>query len=415
MRPFQVVAFVLFAFSFSIAQTAPAAAPKTQASQRFSIDNIDKTVDPCTDFYQYACGNWIKNTEIPADQSSWVSFNELDERNQYTMRDILDKAAVASQARDAITQKIGDFYSTCMDEKAADAKGSEPLKPELDRIAAVKDKTALIDTIAELHLRGTRGLFSFYSSPDLHNADMVVGNLDQGGLTLPDRNYYIKDDAKMVEMRQHLVDYATQLFTLAGRSPEQAADSAKTVLRIETALAKASMDRTLRRDPKNRDHKMAREQAVALAPNFYLSRYFTAVGTPAFTELNVVNPDFFKDVNGLLDTESLDALKVYVTWHLLDSAAPWLSKPWVDSRRGRWAAIAAKGKTRWVLLRGVLGFGILLTAFTFLGEHFNDQTRLGLRQISSDLLVRVPFCLMGGYIFGLLTWKWFSLRYGRFE
>ena len=349
MRPFQVVAFVLFAFSFSIAQTAPAAAPKTHASQRFSIDNIDKTVDPCTDFYQYACGNWIKNTEIPADQSSWVSFNELDERNQYTMRDILDKAAVASQARDAITQKIGDFYSTCMDEKAADAKGSEPLKPDLDRIAAVKDKTALIDAIAELHLRGTRGLFSFYSSPDLHNADMVVGNLDQGGLTLPDRNYYIKDDAKMVEMRQHLVDYATQLFTLAGRAPEQAADSAKTVLRIETALAKASMDRTLRRDPKNRDHKMAREQAVALAPNFYLSRYFTAVGTPAFTELNVVNPDFFKDVNGLLDTESLDTLKVYVTWHLLDSAAPWLSKPWVDDnfKMRQFLTGQAQNQERW--------------------------------------------------------------------
>ena len=157
MRPFQVVAFVLFAVSLNVAQSAPVPAAKTAASQRFSIDNIDKTVDPCTDFYQYACGNWIKNTEIPADQSSWVSFNELDERNQYTMRDILDKAAVASPARDAITQKIGDFYSSCMDEKAADAKGSEPLKPELEHIAAVKDKTALIDAIAELHLRGTRG------------------------------------------------------------------------------------------------------------------------------------------------------------------------------------------------------------------------------------------------------------------
>ena len=331
MRPFQSLAFVLIALSLGVSQTAPAAAPKAAASQRFSIDNIDKTADPCTDFYQYACGNWIKNTEIPADQSSWVSFLELDERNQYTMRDILDKAAVAAPGRDAITQKIGDFYSSCMDEKAADAKGSEPLKPELDRIAAVKDKTALIDTIAQLHLQGTRGLFSFYSSPDLHNADMVVGNLDQGGLTLPDRNYYIKDDAKMVEMRQRLVDYATQLFTLAGQSPQQAADSAKTVLRIETALAKASMDRTLRRDPKNRDHKMARDQAVAMAPNFYLSRYFTAVGTPAFTELNVVNPDFFKDINGLLDTESIDALKTYVSWHLLDTAAPWLSKTWVDN------------------------------------------------------------------------------------
>ncbi|HLQ75884.1 MAG TPA: M13 family metallopeptidase N-terminal domain-containing protein, partial [Terriglobia bacterium] len=175
MRPFQLFLLVVIAFSISAAQSAPAVAPKSAGSQRFSIDNIDKTVDPCTDFYQYACGNWLKNTEIPADQSSWVSFIELDERNQFTMRDILDKAAVAAPGRDAITQKIGDFYSSCMDEKATDTKGSDPIKPELERIAAVKDKTTLIDTIAQLHLQGTRGLFTFYSGPDLHNADMVVG------------------------------------------------------------------------------------------------------------------------------------------------------------------------------------------------------------------------------------------------
>ncbi len=329
MRAFQfLLASLLLMLSLSVAQTSTA---NDLDNGRFSINNIDKTVDPCTDFYQYACGNWLKRTEIPADQSSWVSFIELDERNQGTMRGVLDKAAVAAPGRDAITQKIGDFYGACMDDKAADAKGSEPLKPELARIAAVHDKTGLIDEIAQLHLAGTRGFFSFYSAPDLHNADMVVANVDQGGLTLPDRNYYIKDDVKMVEMRQHLVEYATQLFTLAGQSPEQAAESAKIVLRIETGLAKASMDRTLRRDPKNRDHKMGRDQAVALAPNFYLSRYFTAVNAPAFTDLNVVNPDFFKEVNGLLETEPLDALKTYTTWHLLDSAAPWLSKPWVDA------------------------------------------------------------------------------------
>ena len=330
MRPLQCLAFVLVVFTLAVSQTAPVPASKTAGSQRFSIDNIDKTADPCTDFYQYACGSWMKNTEIPADQSSWLSFIELDERNQYTMRDILEKAALAAPGRDAITQKIGDFYSSCMDEKAADAKGSEPVKPELARIDAAKDKAALIEVLAQLHLRGSKGLFAFYSSPDLHNADMVVANIDQGGLTLPDRNYYIKDDPKMVEMRQHLVDYATQLFVLAGRSPEQATDSAKTVLRIETALAKASMDRTERRDPKKRDHKMARDQAVALAPAFNLNLYFNTVGAPAFSDLNVANPDFFKDVNGLLDTESIDALKTYATWHLLNTMAPWLSKPWVD-------------------------------------------------------------------------------------
>jgi putative endopeptidase len=349
MRPFHWLAFVLLLLSLCAAQMSPNAPVKSAASQRFSIDNLDKTVDPCTDFYQFACGNWLKNTEIPADQSSWLSFTELDERNQFTMREILDKAAVAAPGRDAITQKIGDFYSSCMDEKAADAKGSAPLQPELDSIAAVKDKAALIEVLGRLHLRGSRGLFNFYSSPDLHNADMVVANIDQGGLTLPDRNYYIKDDPKMVEMRQHLVDYAAQLFILAGRTPEQASDSAKTVLRIETGLAKASMDRTLRRDPKNRDHKMSRDQAVTLASNFNLNLYFSTVGAPPFSDLNVVNPDFFKDVNGLLDAESLDALKTYATWHLLNTAAPWLSKPWVDDnfKMRQFLSGQARNQDRW--------------------------------------------------------------------
>ncbi len=353
MRSLLLIVLLIASSSLSFGQTAPTAVPGGKAVQRFSIDNLDKTVDPCTDFYQYACGNWLKNTEIPADQSSWVSFTELDERNQFTMRDLLDKAAVATPGRDAITQKIGDFYSSCMDEKAAESKGSEPLKPALAKIAGVKDKAALIEVLAQLHLLGSRGLFSFYSSPDLHNADMVVANIDQGGLTLPDRKYYIdengKSDPKMVAMRQHLVDYATQLFILSGRSAEQATDSAKTVLRIETALAKASMDRTLRRDPKNRDHKMSRDQAIALAPNFNLNLYFRTSGTPDFSDLNVVNPDFFKDVNGLLDTESLDALKTYAAWHLLNSAAPWLSKEWVDDsfKMRQFLTGQAQNQDRW--------------------------------------------------------------------
>ncbi len=159
----------------------------------------------------------------------------------------------------------------------------------------------------------------------------MIAYIDQGGLTLPDRDYYIKDDPKQVEMRKHLVEYVTQMLTLTGQSAEKAGESAQTVLRIETALAKAEMDRTQRRDPKNRDHKMTRDAAVSLAPNFYLTRYFSAMGAPTFSDLNVTNPDFFKQVNGVLESESLDALKTYVSWHLLDSAAPWLSKPFVDA------------------------------------------------------------------------------------
>src|SRR5215472_10090238 len=328
MRPLLCV-IVLSAVGFS--QSSGSAKP----APGFNIDTVDKSIDPCVDFYQYSCGNWIKNSEIPPDQSQWVSFVELHERNLDIEHGILEKAAAGGAGRNAIDQKIGDLYGSCMDEKTVNSKGIQALKPELDRIDAVKDKQALIDEIAHAHMIGASPLFNFYSASDLHNADQVIAYIDQGGLTAPDRDYYLKDDEKTKAVRQRFVDYMTEVFNQVskdeGASDGDAAQKADTVLRIETAQAKAEMDRTSRRDPKNRDHKMSRTEADSLASNFYLDRYFHAVKAPNFSQLNVGNPDFFKQINSVLDSESLDNLKTYVKWHLLNSSAPWLSDPYVQA------------------------------------------------------------------------------------
>jgi putative endopeptidase len=322
-----LLALCLFVTAASFAQSASSAKPSAQ----FSVDNIDKSVDPCVDFYQFACGNWVKNSEIPADRAAWQSFSELDESNLGIEKGILEKAAAGGASRNAIDQKIGDLYGSCMDEKAVNAQGITPIKPELDRVAAVKDKSTLIDEIAHLRLVGGTSLFAFYAASDLHNADQVIAYIDQGGLSLPDRDYYIKDDADKVEMRKHLAEYVTQVFTLEGQTPQQAATSAHSVLTVETLLAADAMDRTKRRDPKNRDHKMTRYEALALAPDFYLNRYFAAVGAPNFTALNVGNPDYFAQVNGVVASLPLEVLKTYVSWHVLRANAPWLSQPFVES------------------------------------------------------------------------------------
>jgi putative endopeptidase len=296
----------------------------------FDVSMVDKSLDPCVDFYQYACSKWIKSNPIPPDYSDWVSFSEVYEHNLAVLHGILEKAAANDPTRSPVRQKIGDFYASCMDETAANRARSAPLKPELDRIAAIKNTAQMIEVMAHEQLVGPNPLLGFGAASDLHNADMTVANIDQSGLTLPDRDFYIKDDAPTVAIRKAYVDHMQKMFVLLGQTPEQASHSAATVLKIETDLAKAFMDRTERRDPAKIDHKMTVAEIQAVAPNFHLDRYFAVTGAPAFHDLNVGNPDYFKQVNPLIESTPLEDWKVYMTWQMLNNAAGWLSDDFVQ-------------------------------------------------------------------------------------
>jgi predicted metalloendopeptidase len=310
---------------------APSGARVVARPKSFDLDAMDKTANPCEDFYEYACGNWRKKNPIPSDEARWGRFNELAEYNRQTLHQILEKDSANSPKRTPVQQKIGDMYQSCMDESAVNKKGKAPLKPELDKIAAISNKDQLIDTIAYLQNMGVQALFGFGSSPDLHNASVEIAGVSQGGLGLPDRDYYLNPDAKSKETREKYLEHLATTFTLLGDTPEASKKEAQAVMDIETKLAEAAFERVKMRDPKNRDHKMKVSELAALAPNFQFERYFTARSAPSFTEVNVVPPDFFQKVNPVLASVSLDDWKTYLRWHATRAASPLLSDEFVNA------------------------------------------------------------------------------------
>ena len=316
----------------------------------FDTSRMDKSVEACTDFFEYANGAWLKSTQIPASESRWGTFNILGDNNNTMLREVLESAAKSKGAPGSDAQLIGDFYSSCMDEAAIEKAGAKPLEPIFKQIDKINSLEDLQRHIAMMHNTGLPALFGFGGGSDLKNSSMVIVNAGQGGLNLPNRNYYTETDAKSVETRQKFMEYMTNMFKLHGDNPEKAAANAQIVMDIQMRLARASLDPVKLRNPDNRYNKMPLTAAQQITPNFSWTNYMTARGVPAVTEINVGQPDYFKEVNVMLTEVPMENWKTYLRWMTINSTASALSKAFADENFnffGKYLSGAKERQPRW--------------------------------------------------------------------
>lgn len=300
-----------------VAQVAPAAA-KAGKPPAPGLPVLDSAVPPCDNFFLHACGVWKRENPIPDDQARWGNFNALADKNLTLLRQILDDAVAKPQPK---TARLADFYAACMDEVGVDAKGLAPLSPMLDRINGLSDKKDLGAVIGYLHDQGVNALFGFGRMQKFSDAVQTIAAAGQGGLGLPDRDFYFKDDAKSKEQRAAYVAHIARMFELAGTPADAAKAKAESVLAFETSLAEVSMTRLERRDPQKQNNPTVLADFAKTVPAIDWTAYLSAVGAPTFAEMNVGQPKFFEGMNAKLSQASLDDIKTYLTWHTLRANA----------------------------------------------------------------------------------------------
>jgi len=371
-RLFAAAALCLAA-SAAFAQTIPAQSvrPTVAAAgadetnvpklEHFDANLVDKTLDPCQDFYKYSCTKWLTANPIPADQVYWSTGSGLELWNEGLLRDTLEAASKTDPNRSAVQQKIGDYWAACMDETGIETAGLKPLESELARIAALKSKNDITLEVAHLqHVypgawqpgdnESSSALFGFTGQQDYDNASMVVAQIDQAGLSLPNRDYYLNTDDKSKEILTKYRAHLKKMFVLAGESESQAAADAGTVIELETALAQAQMDNVKRRDPKNINNKMSLAQIRTLAPSIDWDGYLKAVHAPASDHYIVTSPDFFRAEGELINSQPLDHWQTYLRWQVIHRSAPYLTKAIVNENFDFFShtlAGAEKQRPRW--------------------------------------------------------------------
>ena len=314
--------------------TQPKAQPAAQqkplfGEHGFDVSQIDRTVQPCDDFYRFAVGKWRESHPLPPQYSRFGRFEELAERNRQTLRDILEEDAKLNAPKGSNEQKIGDFWSACMNEAEIEREGMSPIAPELKRIDEVKNLTELQNEIARLQSMGYAPVFRVSGQQDYKNSKSVIAFLSQGGLGMPDRDYYLRDDKRFADTRSQYVDHMSKMFQLTGEDAAKAAEDAKQVLELETKLAKSSMSRIETRSPEATYHITPVAELVSMTPNLDFAQFLKAVGINE-KSVNVAHPKFFQNVSEMIKTTPLDAWKAYLRWRVIDTAAPTLSKVFVD-------------------------------------------------------------------------------------
>ena len=344
MKRFILTALVLLATLPLTAQPAPSPAkagktdkPLTQLPYTPSLDvkAMDRSVEPCSDFYQFSCGNWMVMNPIPPDQASWSVYGKLGDDNAHYLWGILDEASKPSPKRTKIQAQIGDYFASCMNESAIDTLGPAPIEPLLKKIDAMTSTSELATVLAEAkrdsspYYFGTNWLFRSGSTQDLADATRVIAEVDAGGLGLPDRDYYTKTDEKSKAILEKYASHVAAMFELLGEKKTEAAEHAKTVIAIETALAEASLTRVERRDPHSMDHKMAFADLVKITPSLDWSRYFSILGLSKVDVLNVAQPRFFAAVETEIQSVPLASWKTYLRWHAVHAHAQYLSSKFV--------------------------------------------------------------------------------------
>ena len=334
IKPFAALAAAVFAVA-PLAQTslaqeavpAPSVKPLAQMPYSPSLDltDMDRSVDPCVDFYKFSCGGWMKNNPIPADQASWSVYAKLANENQQFLWGILEQDAKATN-RTPVQQKVGDYFEACMNTAAIDAAGLKPIELGFAHVDSLKTREELIAAITLIH-HMSPGSYFFGSGTgqDAVDSSLMIVELRAGGLGLPDRDYYLKTDARSVKLRDQYLAYVQQMLALAGEPADKAKTDADAIMRIETALAKASLTRVERRDPHKTYHFMTVAELSQLTPAIDWPQYFKVQGAPNVAKLNVSQPEFMKAVQQELTTEPLAALKAYLKFHLITASAPYLA------------------------------------------------------------------------------------------